>query len=101
MKPNHKQLNAPNNPLTASASLATTATNSSHIKIEFAPSADEVALKVYLNYGNRSSLPGDELQRWLEAEAQLLAERNATRVYGIPDRPQLQMSRIIRQERIN
>ena len=78
MKPNHKQLNAPNNPLTASASQATTATNSNHIKIEFAPSADEVASKVYLNHGNQRSLPGDELQRWLQAEAQLLAERNAT-----------------------
>jgi hypothetical protein len=39
----------------------------------FAPSADQVAKRVYSNYGNQSSLPGLELHRWLEAEAQLLA----------------------------
>ena len=101
MKPNHKQLSVPNHPHMANASLAASATNSNHIRIDFAPSADEVASKVYINHGNQSLLPGDELQRWLEAEAQLLAEGNATRVYGIPNRPQIQMSRTIRQERIN
>ena len=101
MKPNHKQLSALNNPLVASTSLPTSTTNSNHIKIDFAPTADEVARKVYINYGSQSSLPGDELQHWLEAEAQLLAERNVARVYGIPNRPQLQMSRTIHNERIN
>jgi hypothetical protein len=85
----------------ASASLAASAMNSNDIRIEFAPSADEVARKVYLNYGNQNSLPGDELQHWLEAEAQLFAEGIATRDCGTPNRPQLQISRTIRQERIN
>ena len=101
MKPNHKQLNAPVNPFMASASRATSATNSNHIRIDFAPSADDVARKVYLNYGNQDSLPEDVLQHWQEAEAQLLAEGNATRVYNIPNRPQTQMSRATHHERIN
>ncbi len=101
MKPNYKELSAPNYSHMASASRATSATNSTHIRIDFAPSADEVARKVYLKYGNQDSLPEDVLQRWLEAEAQLLAERNTARVYSISDRPQIQMSRATRHEGIS
>jgi hypothetical protein len=101
MKPNDKQLNAPVNFFKAIASRATSATTPNHIRIDFAPSADEVARKVYLNYGNQDSLPEDVLQHWQEAESQLLAEGNATRVYSIHKRPQLQLSRTTRHERIN
>lgn len=80
----------------ANASHATSATNSNHIRIDFAPSADEVARKVYFKYGDQDSRPEEVLQHWLEAEAQLLAEGNATRVYGLPNRPQLPMSRATR-----
>jgi hypothetical protein len=101
MKPNHKQLNALDNPLQGSASIATSATNSNHIRIDYAPTADEVARRVYLSYGNQSWLPGDELQRWLKAEEQLLAERDVAQVYDTSERPQLQMSRTTHHERIN
>ena len=60
----------------------TTVLNQHHIHIDFVPSVDEVARKVYLNYGNQGSLPEDELQHWLEAEVQLLTERMLTGVNG-------------------
>ena len=51
-------------------------------EVDFAPSADEVARRAYLNYVNQGSQPGRDVQHWLEAEADLLAERNLTRVHG-------------------
>jgi hypothetical protein len=52
----------------------------------FAPSADEVARRAYFSYVNEGSLPGHEVQHWLEAEAQLIEERNLTRVHGFHNR---------------
>jgi hypothetical protein len=49
---------------------------------DFAPTADEVARKAYFSYQNEGSLPGRDVQHWLKAEADLLAERNLTRVHG-------------------
>jgi Protein of unknown function (DUF2934) len=49
---------------------------------DFMPSADEVARRAYFSYVNDGSLPGRDVQHWLEAEADLLAERNLTRVHG-------------------
>ena len=54
--------------------------------IDFAPSADEVARRAYFSYVNQGSLPGHDVQHWLEAEADLLAERNLTRVHGFHNR---------------
>ena len=54
--------------------------------IDFAPSADEVARRAYFSYVNQGSLPGHEVQHWLEAEAELIAERNLTRVHGFHNR---------------
>ena len=51
-------------------------------EINFSPSPDEVARKAYFAYENEGSLPGHEVQHWLAAEAQLIAERNQTRVHG-------------------
>ena len=51
-------------------------------EINFAPSSDEVARKAYFSYVNQGSSQGHEVQHWLEAESQLLAERNLTRVHG-------------------
>jgi hypothetical protein len=45
------------------------------------PSPDEVAKRAYLNYVNQGSLPGYDKQHWLEAEAQLVTERNLAKVY--------------------
>jgi hypothetical protein len=50
--------------------------------IQFAPSADEVARRAYFSYVNAGSPPGRDVQHWLEAEAELLAERDLTRVHG-------------------
>jgi hypothetical protein len=55
-------------------------------EIDFAPSADEVARRAYFSYVNEGSRPGRDVQHWLEAEAQLLAERNLTRVHGFHNR---------------
>lgn len=51
-------------------------------EIHFTPSPDEVARKAYFNYENGGSQPGHEVQHWLKAEADLIAERNLTRVHG-------------------
>jgi hypothetical protein len=48
----------------------------------FTPSPDEVARKAYFAYENHGSQPGHEVQHWLKAEADLIAERNLTRVHG-------------------
>lgn len=45
-------------------------------------SPDEVARRAYFSYVNEGSLPGHDVQHWLKAEADLLAERNLTRVHG-------------------
>ena len=54
--------------------------------IDFVPSPEEVARRAYFSYVNQGSLPGHEVQHWLEAEAQLLAERNQTRAHGFHNR---------------
>ena len=51
-------------------------------EIKFVPSPDEVARRAYFSYENQGSLPGHEVQHWLKAEAELIAERNLTRVHG-------------------
>lgn len=42
---------------------------------ETEPVPDEVARKACFNYVNQGSLPGHDVRHWLEAEAQLVAER--------------------------
>ena len=53
---------------------------------DFVPSADEVARRAYFTYVNQGSLSGHEVQHWLSAEAELIAERNLTRVHGFHNR---------------
>ena len=48
----------------------------------FSPAPDEVARRAYFAYENQGSLPGHEVQHWLKAEADLIAERTQTRVHG-------------------
>jgi len=48
----------------------------------FAPSADEVARKAYFCYVNQGAPQGHDVQHWLAAEAELIAERNRTRTHG-------------------
>ncbi len=51
-------------------------------EIDFTPSPDEVARRAYFTYLNQGSRDGHEVQHWLAAEADLIAERNRTRVHG-------------------
>jgi len=55
-------------------------------EISFSHSPDEVARKAYFAYENQGSQPGHEVQHWLAAEAELIAERNLTRVHGFHNR---------------
>jgi hypothetical protein len=77
----HHQHQAP-----ASASPRTTPGDSDQSAIGFVPSPDEVARRAYLNYVNQGAQPGHDVQHWLAAEAQLIAERNLTRVHGYHNR---------------
>jgi hypothetical protein len=70
----------------ASASPPTAAMDLDQGAIGFVPSPDEVARRAYLNYVNQGAQPGHDVQHWLEAEAQLIAERNLTRVHGFHNR---------------
>ena len=67
----------------ASAALSVPAADSNQTEIDFVPSPDEVARKAYFTYVNQGFPPGRDVQHWLNAEAQLIAERNLTRV-GAP-----------------
>ena len=70
----------------ASALRPTTAADVNQVGTDFAPSADEVARRAYFSYVNQGSRPGHDVQHWLEAEAQLLEERNLTRAHGFHNR---------------
>jgi len=71
----HKNVSQHQNHKPASASGLPATTDSNQSGIDYAPSADEVASRAYFNYLNQGALPGYEVQHWLEAEEQLLAER--------------------------
>ena len=72
----------PQNQKSPSVLRPTAAADLSQNEIDFAPSPDEVARRAYFSYENQGSLPGHDVQHWLEAEAELLAERKLTRVHG-------------------
>jgi hypothetical protein len=55
-------------------------------EIDFTPAPDEVARRAYFTYVNEGSRDGHEVQHWLAAEAELIAERNLTRVHGFHNR---------------
>ena len=74
--PNHQ------NPGNAGVKETASTTELNQVAVDFPSSADEVSNKAYFSYLNQGSLPGHDVQHWLEAEAQLLAERNLTRVHG-------------------
>lgn len=57
------------------------------VEPDFVPSHDEVAHRAYLAYLNQGARPGHEVQRWLAAEAQIIAERNLTRKRGFDIQP--------------
>ena len=49
----------------------------------FTPTPDEVARRAYFAYENERSQPGHDVQQWLQAEADLIAERNLTRLHPV------------------
>jgi hypothetical protein len=55
-------------------------------EIDFVPSPDEVSRKAYFSFVNEGSAPGRDVQHWLAAEAELIADRNRTRVHGFHNR---------------
>jgi hypothetical protein len=82
----HKDFSPDQNQKLADASRSAEAEELNQNEIDFAPSADEVARRAYFSYLNQGALPGHDVQHWLEAEAELLAERNLTRVHGFHNR---------------
>ena len=86
MKHNNNRFSQHQDQKPASPSRPTAAADLNQNENDFAPSPDEVARKAYFSYVNQGSLPGHDVQHWLEAEAQLLAERNLTRVHGFHNR---------------
>ncbi len=66
----------------ANAARPTSATGLNSSELDFSPSPDEVARRAYFCYENQGSLPGHDVQHWLKAEADLISERNQTRVHG-------------------
>jgi hypothetical protein len=59
----------------------------SQSEIDFMPSSDEVARRAFFAYENNGSLDGHEVQHWLAAEAELIAERKLTRTHGFQHHP--------------
>ena len=64
----------------------TTTPESNQQVVSFSPSPDEVARRAYFAYVNQGSLEGHEVQHWLAAEAEIIAERNLTRTHGYHNR---------------
>jgi hypothetical protein len=83
---NHKNFSRDQQQKPAGASLSPVAEGLDQSEIDFAASADEVARRAYFSYVNQGSLQGHDVQHWLKAEAELLAERNLTRVHGFHHR---------------
>ena len=79
----HNKFSQEQNQTSASVSRSTAVEELTQSGIEFVASADEVARRAYFSYLNQGSLPGHEVQHWLAAEAELIAERNLTRVHKI------------------
>jgi hypothetical protein len=47
-----------------------------------APCAEEVATRAYFSYANQGFPHGRDVEHWLEAESEILTERNLTRTHG-------------------
>jgi hypothetical protein len=52
----------------------------------FVPSPDEISRRAYFSYVNQGTPQGCDVQHWLAAEEELIAERNRTRVHGYHNR---------------
>ena len=50
--------------------------------IDFAPFPEEISRRAYFAYVNEGSPEGRQVQHWLDAEAELIKERNRSRIHG-------------------
>jgi hypothetical protein len=82
-----KQKDLTQNQKNSATPFPTAAIPVSEAEIEFAPSPDEVSRRAYFTYENQGSRPGHEVQHWLAAEAELIAERKLTRTHGFQHHP--------------
>jgi len=78
----HNKISQNQNQIPASAPQPAAVADLKRNEVDFARSADEVARRAYFSYENEGSPQGRDVQHWLAAEAQLIAERNLTRVHG-------------------
>jgi Protein of unknown function (DUF2934) len=60
----------------------TAAQDFSQNEIDFVPSPDEVARRACFSYVNQGLSSGHQVQHWLKAEAELIAERKRTRAHN-------------------
>jgi hypothetical protein len=82
MKQNHSSKNQNQKPGAARRPAPTALCRNEN---SFTPAPDEVARRAYFAYENQGSLSGHEVQHWLTAEADLIAERDLTRMHGFLD----------------
>ena len=82
----HHQFSQDQNRKPAGAARSAAAEESNQDEKDFAPSPDEVARRAYFTYVHRGAPQGHHVQHWLDAEAELIAERNRTRVHGFHNR---------------
>ena len=82
----HNKYPQDRNRTVTAAPTATVAPDLAQGAIAFTPSPDEVARRAYFTYVNQGSRPGHEVQHWLKAEADLIAERDKTRHHGFHHR---------------
>jgi hypothetical protein len=78
----HNRVSPARNPNQSDASQSARGEKASQSKTDFVPSPDAVARKAYFVYVNEGSLAGHDVQHWLAAEAELIAERKLTRTHG-------------------
>jgi hypothetical protein len=78
----HNEISQDQDKKPANASRPAAAADLNQSRSDFAPSADEVARQAYFAFVNDGSRPGRDVQHWLAAEAELIKERNLTRVHG-------------------
>jgi hypothetical protein len=83
---NHNRHNRNQTPAPAKAPRPVSAAPANPDFNSFVPSPDEVARRAYFAYVNEGSPDGHEVQHWLAAEAELIAERNLTRTHGFHTR---------------
>ena len=74
------------NPNKSGDSRSDVATEANQSGNDALPSPEAVARKAYFAYVNEGSQPGREVQHWLAAEADLITERNLTRIHGFHNR---------------